>query len=77
MASAAQRDTPARAPQLLTVAEAAARLAVAPRTVRDWMTEHRRSGGLRGLPAVALSPRCVRIAERDLVALVASRRSTP
>lgn len=73
----AQRED--RAPQLMTVPQVADRLAVAPRTVRDWMAEHRRSGGLRGLRAISLSARCVRIAEADLVAWIAarSRSATP
>lgn len=80
MPTAYQRDTDtSRAPQLLTVGQVADRLAVAPRTVRDWMTEHRRSGGLRGLRAVSLSARCVRVTEADLVAWIAdrSRSATP
>lgn len=69
----ASRNDPARAPQLLTVPQVADRLAVAPRTVRDWMTEHRRSGGLRGLRAVSLSARCVRVTEADLAAWIHAR----
>lgn len=73
----AQRED--RAPQLMTVPQVADRLAVAPRTVRDWMAEHRRSGGLRGLRAISLSARCVRITEADLAAWIAarSRSATP
>ena len=69
----ASRHNPDRAPQLLTVPQVADRLAVAPRTVRDWMTEHRRSGGLRGLRAVSLSARCVRVTEADLAAWIHAR----
>lgn len=73
----ASRHDPDMAPQLLAVPQVAARLAVAPRTVRDWIAEYRRSGGLRGLRAISLSARCVRIAEADLVAWIDSRTRSP
>jgi predicted DNA-binding transcriptional regulator AlpA len=71
----AQRED--MAPQLLAVPQVAARLAVAPRTVRDWLAEYRRSGGLRGLRAISLSSRCIRISEADLVAWIDSRTRSP
>jgi predicted DNA-binding transcriptional regulator AlpA len=75
----ASRHDPARAPQLLSVPDVAARLAVAPRTVRDWLAEHRRSGGVRGLRSISLSSRCIRVSEADLSAWIAarSRSATP
>lgn len=61
------------APQLLTVGEVAARLTVAPRTVRAWMQDWRRSAGLRGIQSISLSARCVRIPEPALARWIASR----
>jgi hypothetical protein len=61
------------APHLLTVADAAARLSVAPRTVRAWMQDWRRSAGLRGIQSISLSARCVRIPEPALAKWIASR----
>lgn len=76
MPTTSQRD-PARAPQLMAVDDVAARLSVAPRTVRGWLTEHRRSGGVRGLRGISLSARCIRISEADLAAWIDSRTRSP
>ena len=65
-----KREEPAPADagqRLLSVEEAARRLRLSPLTVRDYIRR-------QGLPAVRLSPRVLRVRERDLEAWLEARR---
>jgi len=62
--------TPLRSEHLLTVAEAAQRIRVNKDTVRRWILSGQ-------LPAVRINARVVRIAARDLDALLTPKRDEP
>ena len=54
--------------RLLTIAAAAVRLDITARTLRSWIAAGH-------LTVLRLSPRCVRIEERELERFIASRRA--